>query len=91
MTGPSTYVQRGIQWLRQLQPCQLLAIATRNGNIRSVKPVGNNYRGVAKRYNDKKYRVGNAPSDYHYPINRVIQQFKYEQQFTIPTALRPAR
>lgn len=78
MTQPINLVQRGIQWLRQLQPCQLCHSDTQwQHSVCQACWQQLPWRSQAVQRQEMQIQVA---FDYHYPINRIIQQFKYEQQ-----------
>ncbi|MCO8056514.1 ComF family protein [Acinetobacter towneri] len=78
MTQPINLVQRGIQWLRQLQPCQLCHSDTQwQHSVCQTCWQQLPWRSQAVQRQEMQIHVA---FDYHYPINRIIQQFKYEQQ-----------
>ena len=78
MTQPINLVQRGIQWLRQLQPCQLCHSDTQwQHTVCQTCWQQLPWRSQAVQRQEMQIQVA---FDYHYPINRIIQQFKYEQQ-----------
>ena len=78
MTQPINLLQCGIQWLRQLQPCQLCHSDTQwQHSVCQTCWQQLPWRSQAVQRQEMQIQV---TFDYHYPINRIIQQFKYEQQ-----------